>query len=82
MTEATRKLGMLALDALPDMLPPAVEPVAEPVDPVAEPVEPVAEPVAEPLVDPEPEVLLAIVPVTSTRFPTRLLSSDVLPVRR
>jgi hypothetical protein len=27
-------------------------------------------------------LLFAIVPVTSTRLPTRLLSSDVLPVRR
>lgn len=72
--------------ALADMLPPAVEPVADPaVEPVAEPVEPVAEPVDElPDVEPveEPDVLLAMVPVTSTRLPTRLLSSDVLPVRR
>jgi hypothetical protein len=71
--------------ALADMLPPAVEPVADPaVEPVAEPVEPVAEPPAvEPVAEPldEPEVL-AMVPVTSTRLPTRLLSSDVLPVRR
>jgi hypothetical protein len=84
---------MLLVLALPDMLPPAddppVEPVAEP--PVEPPVEPVAEPpvepVAEPLVElpaelPLPLVLFAIVPVTSTRLPTRLLSSDVLPVRR
>jgi hypothetical protein len=82
---------------LPDMLPPAVEPVAEPpaVEPVAAPpaVEPVAEPpavepVAEPpAVDPLPAPMLellpfASVPVISTRLPTRLLSSDVLPVRR
>jgi hypothetical protein len=67
---------------------PPVEPVAEPpVEPVAEPpVEPVAEPPVEPLVElPLPmllPLLFAIVPVTSTRLPTRLLSSDVLPVRR
>jgi hypothetical protein len=81
---------------LPDMLPPAVEPVAEPpaVEPVAAPpaVEPVAEPpavepVAEPpAVDPLPAPMLELlpfsVPVISTRLPTRLLSSDVLPVRR
>jgi hypothetical protein len=83
---------------LPDMLPPAVEPVAEPpaVEPVAEPpaVEPVAEPpavepVAEPpAVEPLGELMLELlllfesVPVISTRLPTRLLSSDVLPVRR
>jgi hypothetical protein len=79
---------MLALDALPDMLPLGVEPVADPpVDPVAEPVEPVAEPtdvepVADPVEEPEPDMLFATVPVTSTRLPTRLLSSDVLPVRR
>ena len=88
---------MLPVLALPDMLPPAddplVEPVAEPpveppVEPVAEPpveplVEPVAEPPVEPLVElPLPVLLFAIVPVTSTRLPTRLLSSDVLPVRR
>jgi hypothetical protein len=81
----------------PDMLPPAVEPVADPpaVEPVAEPpaVEPVAEPPAvEPVAEP-PAVaplgelmlellLLESVPVISTRLPTRLLSSDVLPVRR
>jgi hypothetical protein len=70
---------------------PPVEPVAEPpVEPVAEPpVEPVVEPVAEPPVEPLVELplpmlplLFAIVPVTSTRLPTRLLSSDVLPERR
>jgi len=71
---------------------PPVEPVAEPpVEPVAEPpVEPPVEPVAEPPAElpvelPLPMLLLllfAIVPVTSTRLPTRLLSSDVLPVRR
>ena len=96
MTELTRNEGMLLpVLALPDMLPPAddplVEPVAEPpveppVEPVAEPpVEPVAEPPVEPLVElplPMLPLLFAIVPVTSTRLPTRLLSSDVLPVRR
>jgi len=91
-------LPVLALpDMLPPADDPLVEPVAEPpveppVEPVAEPpVEPVAdppvEPVAEPLGElpvelPLPLLLFAIVPVTSTRLPTRLLSSDVLPVRR
>jgi hypothetical protein len=70
---------------------PPVEPVAEPpVEPVAEPpvepVEPVAEPPDElPVELPLPmllPLLFAIVPVTSTRLPTRLLNSDVLPVSR
>ena len=38
---------------------------------------PAAEPVAEPLV-----LELDSVPVTSTRLPTRLLSSEELPVKR
>jgi hypothetical protein len=85
-------------DMLPPADDPPVEPVAEPpVEPVAEPpveppVEPVADPPVEPVAEPPDELpvelplpmllLFAIVPVTSTRLPTRLLSSDVLPVRR
>jgi hypothetical protein len=78
---------MLCEDMLPLADEPVAEPVAEPpaVEPVAEPpaVDGVEAPVAEPLVEPMLEPLLfASVPVTSTRLPTRLLSSDVLPVRR